>query len=394
LYKQMSQMQEKFQLRVRRYEKQDMPFLIPVPPSSMRDGKLSYNYLLDLLHEEFADLEVSEIRIRYKDLETNCLIRLTHHQLIECAKFPKHFMDIYLDEGKDNMNGRSRIGSVEMVHQQEHEWVSAQRFHHLEDSFIKLKSVVGGLIKLTMDERGALNEEMNKLIGEAFTKKEIECLQLIPEEESSAPNFNHSLSKESFQGGSFSSSMILDEKSFITSSGNPREPFLAQAVSTTFKRKVENRIHFSFLYSNPLVELVQKSDRVNLALVTNDPVNFTGEANELLSAFGRLEKQLNVHIECASLDQFIKMVKSKPIVLHIMCHGMYDPETDDSFLEFENSQGELLKLSTGMLRAVLKDSDLSDIKLVFLNACHSEVILYESRKWERSYSSSVSSAWW
>jgi hypothetical protein len=372
----MSQMQEKFQLRVRRFEKQDLAYSIPVGANMMRDGKLSYNYLLDLLHEEFPDLEVSDIRIRYKDLETNCLIRLTPHQLIECARFPKHFIEIYLEEGKEQRGNRSRMGSVEMLHHQEQEWVSAQRFHHLEDSFVKLKSVVGGLIKLTMDERGGLNEEMNKLIGEAFTKQEIECLQLHADEDPGLPLFNQSMSKEAFQQGSFSSSMILDEKSFMTGSGgNLREPFLAQAVSTTFKRKVENRIHFSFLYSNPLVEVVQKSDRVNLALVTNDPVNFSGEANELLSAFGRLEKQLNVHIECASLDQFIKMIKSKPIVLHIMCHGMYDPELDDSFLEFENSQGELLKLSTGMLRTVLKDSDLSDIKLVFLNACHSEVIL-------------------
>ena len=56
------------------------------------------------------------------------------------------------------------------------------------------------------------------------------------------------------------------------------------------------------------------------------------------------------------------------------CHGDFDIENKDYFLEFENSRAELLKLSSGKLREMLRGEDLSDIKLCFVNACHSEEV--------------------
>ena len=58
----------------------------------------------------------------------------------------------------------------------------------------------------------------------------------------------------------------------------------------------------------------------------------------------------------------------------MICHGDYDPEVKEYFLEFENSKAELLKIHSSKLRTILKNEDLSSIKLVFVNACHSEEV--------------------
>jgi hypothetical protein len=61
-----------------------------------------------------------------------------------------------------------------------------------------------------------------------------------------------------------------------------------------------------------------------------------------------------------------------------MCHGDKKKKTKKSneltyFLEFEGENGELVCLTPELLRSQISKLDLSDIELVFLNACHSEV---------------------
>ena len=56
------------------------------------------------------------------------------------------------------------------------------------------------------------------------------------------------------------------------------------------------------------------------------------------------------------------------------CHGDYDIENKEYFLEFENSRAELLKLSSEKLREMLRGEELNQIKLCFVNACHSEEV--------------------
>jgi hypothetical protein len=85
-------------------------------------------------------------------------------------------------------------------------------------------------------------------------------------------------------------------------------------------------------------------------------------------------KEVRMHIECANLDNFVKIVKKKPTVLHIMCHGSFDQTTQEFYLEFENTKGEMLKLTSSELKKHFRDEDLSEIKVVFINACHSQHI--------------------
>ena len=57
-----------------------------------------------------------------------------------------------------------------------------------------------------------------------------------------------------------------------------------------------------------------------------------------------------------------------------MCHGDFDTDKQEYFLEFENSKAELLRMYPSRLKELLHGTDLSDIKLIFINACHSEAV--------------------
>jgi len=60
--------------------------------------------------------------------------------------------------------------------------------------------------------------------------------------------------------------------------------------------------------------------------------------------------------------------------LHIICHGDFDSQNNEFYLEFENSRAELMKLSSSKLRELLAGNNLEKIDLVFVNACHSEEV--------------------
>ena len=57
-----------------------------------------------------------------------------------------------------------------------------------------------------------------------------------------------------------------------------------------------------------------------------------------------------------------------------MCHGIIEEETNEFYLQFETRNADMFKCSVEKLRERLIGEDLSDIKLVFLNACYSEKI--------------------
>lgn len=109
-------------------------------------------------------------------------------------------------------------------------------------------------------------------------------------------------------------------------------------------------------------------------MLTSDPVDFANECRAILKSLEAHDKKLNVNIECASTDQLTHLIQKKPKVMHIMCHGEFDPELGEFYLEFENRHGELLQLSTSTMDQMLTGLDLSGVKIVFVNACHSEMV--------------------
>ena len=75
-----------------------------------------------------------------------------------------------------------------------------------------------------------------------------------------------------------------------------------------------------------------------------------------------------------SVDGFSQMLAKKPTILHISCHGAYDIEKKEFFLQIEKrGSGISEKLYEKKLREILKKENIGEyIKLAFISACHSE----------------------
>lgn len=130
--------------------------------------------------------------------------------------------------------------------------------------------------------------------------------------------------------------------------------------------------HIAVLYSSPLVVKTLENNQINIKTMVNDPVDYVGECSAILKMLTTHKKKMNIHIECATADKLTKLINKKPKILHISCHGDFDKDLKDYFLEFENHSAELYKLTPEVIRRIFKGQDLSDIKLMFVNACHSE----------------------
>ncbi len=78
-----------------------------------------------------------------------------------------------------------------------------------------------------------------------------------------------------------------------------------------------------------------------------------------------------MQIKVATVMNMIKIFTKNPKILHIICHGDYDKNENEFYLAFENEKAELDKVITSRLKEVFGKKNTS-LKLVFINACHSE----------------------
>lgn len=156
------------------------------------------------------------------------------------------------------------------------------------------------------------------------------------------------------------------------------------------KKWPSSLLHFAQIYSNPFIEITEnvvdeKSNKNTGKHRTykSKPtfaVDFVKEVKSIKTVLEYPRKKVSLHLECSHFDNFINVVKKRPRILHIMCHGSFDSKTKEFYLEFENSKTEVLKLTPDLLRESLEGEDLSDIKIIFQNACHSQHIAPEFLK--------------
>jgi tRNA A37 threonylcarbamoyladenosine biosynthesis protein TsaE len=128
-------------------------------------------------------------------------------------------------------------------------------------------------------------------------------------------------------------------------------------------------LDFGFLYSCPLVDVSNKDQSTEAVSVAADPVNFHGECEGILKTLEESQFDITVDVRCATQDGFYKMVYSFPTVLHIMCHGGFNK---DFYLCFENKNCDTLMATHDKLKGIVGKIDMSNTKIVFINACHSE----------------------
>ncbi|MFZ0544536.1 MAG: CHAT domain-containing protein [Candidatus Promineifilaceae bacterium] len=101
-----------------------------------------------------------------------------------------------------------------------------------------------------------------------------------------------------------------------------------------------------------------------------DPVDAAGEAKHIRTELQPLVDQGELeieHLNPATLDEFqTKLVSFRPHILHFIGHGVFDLDTGQGALIFENQDGKSRRVSPRQLGTLLRGSE---VKVILLNAC-------------------------
>lgn len=128
-------------------------------------------------------------------------------------------------------------------------------------------------------------------------------------------------------------------------------------------------IDMAVLYSEPLVKRVE-----NEIKTLGDPVDYEEECNTLLEILKAKNKRIDLIFQIATKDRLVDVLAKAPPILHIICHGELNQKTGKYYLCFESENGELLEFNSDTLVSIIEKIEISPIKLVFVNACHSEEV--------------------
>ena len=148
-------------------------------------------------------------------------------------------------------------------------------------------------------------------------------------------------------------------------------PTFAKKKSFIDSSKLPNlgSIDMAILYSEPLVRKLENGTEP-----CGDPVDFEEESNKLLEILKAKNKRIDLIFQIATKDRLVEVLAKGPSILHIICHGEYSKQEKQFYLCFEGENGELLEFYSENLRSIIEKIEISSVKLVFVNACHSEEV--------------------
>lgn len=321
-----------------------------IPEQMIRDDMVSLEDLDELLKKVTHIEELQGAKIRYLD-DQDFYVPLPESGVpFNGSKCIKLYLSVQTQNPLHDINFLRQLKESKMD----------SRLEVLEQSVQQLKSAV-----LSIAQRANYSVESQTISGSQEN-------QTIEEEEEDKAGL--SLEELEKYSANLSNNFTKSRSITLPEANRFIEPPLSKRITMSHFQMKKSQLHFAILYSNPLVELMERRNKITTALLTNDPVDFSSECSAILNTLQSFKKHLNVHVECASSDQFINIIKEKPKVMHIMCHGDFDVEKQEYFLEFENSKAELLRMYPSKLKELLAGTSLSDIELVFINACHSEAL--------------------
>lgn len=286
---------------------------------------------------------------------------------------PKH--EIYLSATQNReIDLRLNQGIVEVLANQVTDRVFKRKQSSFSVSISQGNGEIDGLLK-DMDERISTLENLVIKLTDVL-KPNISQNLLITNKKSSFFEATH---EDMSEVDSYVEPSLQKTRSHIVSS--KIKTIISEALTQTEIKDFESgssaiikpsTLDLAIVYSNPLVEQVSADKYYEVG----EPVNFLGESKNIINSLPT-DTQFRIQIECGTEDLFLKILKKKPKVLHMMCHGAYQntkKNGEEYYLEFENENSSLLKLSADRIqKQLMDDTDLSDIKMVFINACHSEV---------------------
>lgn len=170
---------------------------------------------------------------------------------------------------------------------------------------------------------------------------------------------------------------------------DPQTPKLSRLLSTPARnppvrsdfggQKASREWRIGFLYSSPLVEMIERKDRLQYSLLETDSYNFNAQATEYKRILEKNISKLTVTKECVSLDQLIKSLEKQPKIVHLSCHGGRDNGDRECFLYFENQKLELQRITVTVLDNSLRQLDMSKTKIMILSAPFCDVLLRKAR---------------
>ena len=134
--------------------------------------------------------------------------------------------------------------------------------------------------------------------------------------------------------------------------------------------KKKRQVDITIMYSAPLIH---RKERTNVATQLSDPVDFDTEINALRRMFQEENYKIKLKVEIATVSNLINVISKQPTILHFICHGEFSKKKQSVYLAFENDCGELDKCFANRIQKLLSKSSI-DIKIVFVNACHSEEV--------------------
>ena len=79
-------------------------------------------------------------------------------------------------------------------------------------------------------------------------------------------------------------------------------------------------------------------------------------------------------MDVLSREKLQTAINKHPTVLHLICHGAYCQKEKDFYRAIEDEEAKVHKLFPKNLKKLLENRSIKNIKMVFINACHSENI--------------------
>ena len=128
------------------------------------------------------------------------------------------------------------------------------------------------------------------------------------------------------------------------------------------------KLDLAIMYAEPLVRREGKN-KISLP----DAVDYDKECSKIVQALEAKNMRIEMVTEIATRQTFINVLSKAPTILHILCHGEFDRNKQQFYLCFENVDGELDPVYESEFKDILSKRKTL-IKIVFVNACHSEPV--------------------
>ena len=323
------------------------PILIDIADKLQTVNKIDFDFIISILDEEF-ELQERKANVKFLSSDYNAYIVMDKDFEMSKKVFSEKGLNILINYKKAAGNDlEMQLKTLKIQFKQD----LTKLENRLKNKFMLYDCL---LLHKTVD-----NNTYSELIDSFYAPEEKKKLYDILEKSKSLKLNNNT-------DNNISDNILSLSRQLSTLS-----------LETRFEDE-ESILDFGILYSEPLVTYDrnnQKASGIVNGPRDHQPVDFIGECNMILNTVKELNNNLSLILKCLTTDSLLKLINARPKILHLICHGDIDAPTGEYYLECENHRAELLPLGSLKLKELLRNNEnISKIKLLFINACHSQQI--------------------